>query len=165
MNQHNSTSPNGSIDPKGRRRVIDFGKAVVAGLVGTLAMTIVMLMAPAMGMPPMPIGNMLAGFMHIPVALGWIMHFMIGTVLSIGYVNLFATRLPGNPVVRGLIYSLVPWLMAQVIVNPMMGAGVFASHTPAPVLFVMGSLIGHLVYGAVLGAVYGLETARAVQIA
>ncbi|MCL4538683.1 MAG: DUF2938 family protein [Bacteroidetes bacterium] len=143
----------------------NLGRAIIAGLVGTLAMTIVMLMAPAMGMPPMPIGNMLAGFMHIPVALGWIMHFMIGTVLAIGYVNFFATRLPGKPVVRGLIYSLVPWLMAQVIVNPMMGAGVFASHTPAPALFVMGSLIGHLVYGAVLGAVYGLETVRAVQIA
>jgi Family of unknown function (DUF6789)/Protein of unknown function (DUF2938) len=143
----------------------NFGKAIVAGLVGTLAMTVIMLMAPAMGMPPMPIGNMLAGFMHIPVALGWIMHFMIGTALAIGYVYLFATRLPGKPVVRGLIYSLIPWLMAQVIVNPMMGAGVFASATPAPMLFVMGSLIGHLVYGAVLGAVYGLETVKAIQTA
>jgi len=141
----------------------NFGKAVVAGLVGTLAMTIVMLMAPLMGMPPMPIGNMLAGFMHIPVALGWIMHFMIGTVLAIGYVYLFTARLPGKPVVRGLLYSLIPWLMAQVIVNPMMGAGVFASHTPAQALFVMGSLIGHLVYGAVLGAIYGVEVATAVQ--
>ena len=141
----------------------NFGRAVLAGLIGTLGMTIVMLMAPLMGMPPMPIGNMLAGFMHVPVALGWIMHFMIGTVLAVGYVYLFAARLPGKPFIRGLIYSLIPWLMAQIIVNPMMGAGVFASATPTPILFVMGSLVGHLVYGAVLGAVYGLESATAVQ--
>ncbi len=142
-----------------------FGRAVVAGLVGTLGMTLVMLMAPAMGMPPMPIGNMLAAFMHIPVVLGWVMHFMIGTALAILYVYLFAAKLPGKPVVRGLIYSLIPWVMAQVVVNPMMGAGVFASATPAPVLFVMGSLVGHLVYGAILGAVYGIEGATAVQTA
>ena len=141
----------------------NLGHTIVAGLVGTLAMTIVMLMAPLMEMPPMPIGNMLAGFMHIPAALGWVMHFMIGTILALVYVYLFASRIPGAPIVRGLIYSLLPWFMAQVIVNPMMGAGVFASHTPAPALFVMGSLIGHLVYGAVLGAVYGLQAARAVQ--
>lgn len=139
------------------------GRAVVAGLIGTLGMTIVMLMAPAMGMPPIPIGKMLAAFMHIPVALGWVMHFMIGTAIAIIYVYLFAARLPGKPVVRGLIYSLIPWLMAQVVVNPTMGAGVFASATSAPVLFVMGSLVGHLVYGGILGAVYGVEGAPAVQ--
>ena len=61
----------------------------------------------------MPIGNMHAGFMHIPVVLGWVMHFMIGTALAIIYVYLFAAKLPGKPVVRGLIYTLIPWLMAQ----------------------------------------------------
>ena len=40
------------------------------------------------------------------------------------------------------------------MVNPMMGAGVFASNTPAPMLTVIGSLMGHLVYGAAVGAVY-----------
>ncbi len=140
-------------------------RAVMAGLVGTLAMTIVMLMAPLMGMPPMPIGNMLAGFMHIAVALGWVMHFMIGTVLGLIYVYLLESKIPGSPVVRGMIYSLIPWFMAQVIVNPMMGAGVFAINTPSPFMMVMGSLIGHLVFGAVLGAICGLNGAKRLQIA
>ena len=144
-------------------RTHNFGKAVVAGLIGTLAMTVVMLMAPMMGMPPMPIGNMLAGFMHVPVALGWGMHFMIGAVLALGYVYIFASKLPGSPMVRGAEFSLIPWLMAQVVVNPMMGAGVFASNTPAPLLFVMGSLIGHVAFGAVLGSVYGAELSAAAQ--
>ncbi|MFA3781496.1 DUF6789 family protein [Melioribacteraceae bacterium 4301-Me] len=134
---------------------IKFGKAVIAGLIGTLAMTIVMLMAPLMGMPPMPIGKMLAGFMDIPEVLGWIAHFMIGTVLALIYVYIFASLLKGNGFVRGAVYGLVPWFVAQIMVNPMMGAGFFAANTPSPFLMVMGSLIGHLVYGAVLGGVYG----------
>ncbi len=124
-----------------------------SGIIATIAMTAVMLVAPMMGMPKMPIGNMLAGFMHMPVALGWIAHFMIGIGIAAGYVLFLQSRLPGNMVVKGLIYSLIPFIIAQVMIMPMMGAGFFSSATPAPMMMVMGSLIGHFVYGAVLGAV------------
>ncbi len=40
----------------------------------------------------------------------------------------------------------------QVMPLPMMGKGFFASKTPQPLLFVMGTLMGHVVYGAVFGA-------------
>ncbi|MBI1807950.1 MAG: DUF2938 family protein [Ignavibacteria bacterium] len=146
----------------------NFGKAIVAGFAGTLAMTMVMLMAPLMGMPPMPIGKMLADFMGMPEALGWIAHFMIGTALALIYASVFASKLPGSGVVRGTLFGLLPWLMSQVMVNPMMGAGIFASNTPAPVMMVIGSLMGHMIYGAVVGGVYGtksaqVKTASAVQ--
>ena len=133
---------------------------MLAGLLGTLAMTMVMLMAPAMGMPPMPIGRMLADFMGIPEALGWIAHFMIGTVLAVIYASVFAPRLPGSGFVRGALYGILPWLLSQVMVNPMMGAGLFASNTPAPMMMVVGSLMGHMIYGAVIGAIYGTHSAQ-----
>ena len=41
---------------------LNLGRAVVAGLAGTVAMTTLMLMAPMMGMPPMNIGAMLSYF-------------------------------------------------------------------------------------------------------
>ncbi len=132
-----------------------FGKAVAAGLAGTLAMTMLMLMAPIMGMPDMKIGNMLAEFMGIPVVVGWLAHLMIGTILALVYVYVVADKLPGNGLVRGALYGLIPWLASQVMVNPMMGAGVFASNTASPMMMVVGSLMGHLLYGAVVGAVYG----------
>jgi Family of unknown function (DUF6789)/Protein of unknown function (DUF2938) len=131
------------------------GKAVLAGFIGTLAMTVALIMAPFMGMPPMPIGKMLAGFMGLPEIVGWAGHFMIGIVLALIYAQVFASRLPGKAYVRGAIFSLLPWFAAQIMVNPMMGAGIFALNTPAPFLMVMGSLIGHLVYGVVIGGVYG----------
>jgi len=123
------------------------------GIIATAVMTMLMLVAPMMGMPEMPIGNMLAGFMGIPVWMGWVMHFVIGTVLAAAYVFIWKNRLPGSAVVKGLLFALIPFFMAQIIVMPMMGAGLFSANTPAPMMMVMGSLIGHLVYGAVLGPV------------
>jgi len=130
-------------------------KALLAGVLGTIAMTMLTYIAPMMGMPEMNIPQMLSGFMGVPIVAGWLAHVMIGTVFAVLYAYIFASRIPGSPVVKGVLYGLIPWFLAQVMVNPMMGTGVFALNTPTPMLMVIGSLMGHLVYGAVLGEVYG----------
>lgn len=133
------------------------GKVITAGIVATLAMTFVGLyVAPIMGMPAMNPANMLASQMGGVVALGWAAHLMIGIVLAIIYSTAAASRLPGSAVVRGALYSLAPWLLAQLVVMPMMGMGLFSSSA----VMAGGSLIGHLMYGAVLGGIVG-ETASA----
>ncbi|MDQ3090589.1 MAG: DUF2938 domain-containing protein, partial [Actinomycetota bacterium] len=129
-------------------------RAVVGGIAGTVAMTALMLMAPKMGLPPMNVGEMLGSVMGGSVVLGWMGHFVIGTMLAVGYGLWFANRLPGPGVLRGAIFAVAPWLMAQLVVMPMMGAGIFSGS----VLAAGGSLMGHLVYGAVLGAVYGTRS-------
>ena len=133
---------------------LNVGKAVLAGLAGTAVMTMLMLLAPKMGMPPMNIGAMLGSVMGGYVALGWVGHFMIGTVLALGYALVFAARIPGAPAVRGAIFSLLPWLMAQLVVMPVLGMGPFSGS----MLVAGGSLMGHLVYGVVTGLVYGLPS-------
>jgi uncharacterized membrane protein YagU involved in acid resistance len=130
---------------------LNLGKAIVAGITGTAAMTMLMLLAPKMGMPPMNVGAMLGSVMGGSLALGWAAHFMIGTLLAVSYATVFAGRLPGAPVFRGAIFSLLPWLMAQLVVMPMMGMGLFSGS----VLAAAGSLMGHLIFGAVAGQVYG----------
>ena len=137
------------------------GKAIVAGLAGTVAMTALMLMAPAMGLPPMNIGAMLGSMMGGSAVLGWIAHFMVGAILALAFAALFAARLPGPPALRGMAYGVVPWLAAQLVVMPMMGAGFFSGSLAAA----LGSLMGHLVYGAVLGAVYGAQGREAAAVA
>jgi uncharacterized membrane protein YagU involved in acid resistance len=99
--------------------------------------------------------TMLAGAMGGSLALGWLAHFVIGTILAVGYA-LVAPFLRGDPALRGAVYSLAPFLMAQIIVMPMMGMPIFSGS----VQMAMGSLIGHLVYGAVLGAIYGPVPSR-----
>lgn len=129
---------------------INVRRAIVAGLAGTAAMTALMLAPPMRGMPPLNIGEMLGSMMGGIVALGWVAHFMIGVVLALNYATVFAAHLPGPAPVRGALFAIVPWLMAQLVVMPMMGAGLFSGSA----LTAAGSLMGHLVYGAVLGAVY-----------
>ena len=129
-------------------------RAVVAGIVGTLVMTAVgVWLAPMMGIPRMNPAEMLAGQMGGNIALGWAAHLMIGVILAVGYA-IVSPSLVGPPAIRGAIYSIAPWLLAQVAVMPMMGAPVFSGS----VVLAMGSLLGHLIYGAVVGAVYGPQT-------
>ncbi len=132
---------------------LNWTHAIVGGLVATAVMTVLMLAAPRMGLPPMNIGAMLGSVMGGSLVLGWMAHFMIGTILAVVYAAFLATRLPGAGFVRGALYALLPWLMAELVVMPMMGAGFFGGSFGAA----FGSLMGHLVYGAVLGGIYGTE--------
>lgn len=134
---------------------IDFGRAIVAGVIGTAVMTVVGLyVAPLMGMPPMNPAEMLAGPMG-SLTLGWVAHFMIGVILAVGYA-LVGVVIPGPAVLRGALYGLAPFLLAQVAVMPMMGMPIFSGSVP----LAMGSLVGHLIYGGVVGGVYGEGPAR-----
>ena len=126
-------------------------KAVLAGIAGTVVMTLISaVVAPMMGMPKMNPAEMLAGQMGGGLMVGWTAHFMIGTVLALVYAAM-AHSLAGPPWFRGATYGLAPWLLAQLAVMPMMGMPFFSgSMTMAG-----GSLVGHLIYGAVVGAIYG----------
>ncbi len=131
---------------------VNVGRGIVAGAIGTAAITMLMLGAPLMGMPKMPIGDMLGTFLHIGSAAGWAMHVVVGLTLALIYAAWFAARLPGGPAVSGAIYGLGVFLVAQLVVMPMMGGGVFSGGN---LPMIMGSLMGHLVYGALVGAIYG----------
>ncbi len=138
---------------------INFGRAVLGGLIGTAVMTIVgLFVAPIMGLPPMNPAVMLAGAMGGSLTLGWGTHLMIGVTLALGYAQV-GSVLPGPGVARGAFYSIAPFLMAQTMVMPMMGMPIFSGSATMAV----GSLVGHIVYGVALGAIYG--EVRAAQVA
>lgn len=138
---------------------INWIRAAAAGLLATGVMTAVGLWgAPMMGIPAMNPAVMLAGAMGGSLLLGWMGHLMIGIVLALGFAAV-APRLPGSPWFRGALYGIAPWLLAQVVVMPMMGMPLFSGS----MIMAGGSLLGHLVYGSVLGAIYGtvaVETSR-----
>lgn len=130
---------------------INYGKAVIGGLVGTVLLTVIGLVAaPMMGIPKMNPAAMLAGAMGGNIALGWVAHFMIGVVLALVYAAV-AARLPGAPWLRGTLYGIAPWLMLELAVLPMMGMPFFAGS----VVLAGASLFGHFVYGGTVGVIYG----------
>ncbi len=145
-------------------------RAILAGFVATLVMTMIMYVAPAMGMPKMDIaamlGSMLSSQMPAPYSGAWwsglLLHFINGTIIfPLIYGYLLYTVLPGAAWAKGLTCGIILWFLAQIMVMPMMGMGVLSSKTPQPMMSVAGSLIGHVIYGLILGAIAGDQALRA----
>jgi uncharacterized membrane protein YagU involved in acid resistance len=130
-------------------------KVIIGGLVATAAMTIGAMIAPLMGMSKMDVPGMLAGMLNSSIGVGWVMHFMIGTIFAIVYALLVNDRLHiHNNVLRGLTYGFFVFIFAQIMMVAMGAMGLMPP-PPADVSMMgmmMVSLIGHLIYGAVLGA-------------
>ena len=128
-------------------------RLVLGGLVGTMAMTAMMYeVAPMMGLR-MDIAAMLGSMLGGSWTAGLAMHFVNGVLvfpLVFGY--LLVSRLPGPPVLRGALWGVILWLIAQTMVMPMMGAGLFSAAAGGMVAAV-GSLVGHVLYGTILGTV------------
>ncbi|MEO8886912.1 MAG: DUF6789 family protein [Mucilaginibacter sp.] len=132
---------------------IKIKQALTGGIAATAVMTIIMLIAPMMGMPDMKIGNMMANFMGMPIWIGWAMHLMIGIVWAMLYVFLVRDKLSMTYALRGMLFAVVLWVLMQLMVMPMMGMGIFSSNTPDALKMVMGTLMGHLIYRLVLGLI------------
>ena len=133
----------------------NFGRAALGGFVGTLVMTAMMYMvAPMMGLH-MDIAAMLASMLGGNWWAGMAMHFINGTLIFPAiYAYALIGILPGSSVVKGTLWGITLWVLAQVVVMPMMGAGLFSS-AMGGMIAAIGSLIGHLLYGSILGALAG----------
>ena len=131
------------------------GNALLGGLVGTAVMTMMLyLVAPMMGIRmdiAASLGQMLGGSW----TLGLVMHFINGSVIfSLLYALLLYRALPGGPVGKGIAWGVALWLIAQLMVVPMMGGGIFSSKMGG-MMAAVGSLVNHILYGAFLGWIAG----------
>ncbi len=142
--------------------MIRISRAIIGGAVGTgLLTTMMYLVAPAMTGRAMDIAAMLSSVMGGSWALGMMAHLANGIIVfPLVYILVVSQRLPGTPWLRGMVWGIVLWLLAQLVMLPAMGSGFFgakAGGMPSAI----SSLLGHLVYGVVLGAVAGApEEAR-----
>ena len=141
--------------------------AIVAGLAGTVVISMIMAMAPKMGLPKMAIWGMLGSMFSKDGnnTLGWIIHFMMGVIFAIIYAALWAAGIGSATLLSGVIFGVAHFLIAGLMMGgiPMMHAGIKAGTVKAPgvlmlnsgVMGLMGGLIGHAVYGLVVALVYG----------
>jgi len=140
-------------------------RAAAAGFVGTGVMTALLLVEPSVGLPQIAIGQILStslglasALSSIGPALGWILHFVIGMLLALVYAAVFDRRLPGVALVRGVLFGLLVFVVAQLAFMPLVGGGVFSR---GDVALLSGSLLGHVVYGGLTGWIYGESPAAA----
>ena len=144
--------------------VIGLGGAL-AGLAGGLAMAVVAaLIAAGMGQDIWHESKRIAAIVYGPAALagsgfdpgpvlvGTLIHLVVSALLGaiFGIVTrrwLHLTSDFGTPVLAGLIYGLLIWLVAYFVVLPLLNPALLEVYAPA-------FIIQHVVYGVVMGLVY-----------
>ncbi len=152
-------------------RRVSFQKAIAGGLAGALAWEVFSRLLIAAGLPLFDntriLGSMITG--HTNGAAWWPVglaaHAVLGTVWAIFYAYFFWSTFDWSPTLQGMLFSLIPAVLAGLIVIPQIGYMhplVQSGKWPAPGLFGLGwgwgapigEVLGHLVYGTVLGTIY-----------
>jgi uncharacterized protein YneF (UPF0154 family) len=139
---------------------------LIAGFVGSAVLAVAFVMKSAMGIPPVNLDviKMLSAMMGMPSIVGWLAHFMIGTILWGGLFVLANDLIPGkSQTVKGISLGVVAWLMMMVAVMPMAGAGFFGLNFG--IIGAVMPLMLHIIFGAVLGFTYAVLGAGEVKTA
>ena len=134
----------------------DLKNAVLGGVAATIVMTLMaMYVAPMMTGMPMDIAALIAGMLAMSWGVGMLIHLMMGIIIfPLIYVYIVYERVPGSPVLRGLLWGVALWVAAVLVVMPMAGAGFLMANIGGG-MAVMASLLAHLVYGGLLGSIAG----------
>ncbi len=130
----------------------------IAGFIATVVLSLLMVMKGMMGvMPELDVAAMLAGMIGASVMVGWIAHFVIGTVAWGGGFAVLYEYIPGRSAIqKGIVFGIADWLGMMILIMPMAGAGLFGLGLGmmAPVM----TLVLHIIFGAVLGAIFASRT-------
>lgn len=136
-----------------------WSKGLLAGVAATIVLSVLMVIKAALGlMPAVNAIKMLAkiaGDFGLPSGpiVGWIAHLFTGVVLwGLVFAGTYDSW-PGTPPVKGAVFSVMAWLLMMSMVLPMAGAGFFGVNIGLSAA--VATLLLHLVFGVVLGAVFG----------
>lgn len=135
-------------------------RAMIAGFIATVVLSILMLVKSMMGvMPQLDLIHMLSDVARAYLGIeagpwfGWVMHFMIGTVLWGLLYALLHRHLPGgSALAKGVTFGALAWFLMMLVPMPMAGAGLFGMKLG--LMAPMMTLVLHLIWGAVLGTTY-----------
>ena len=142
--------------------------AAIAGLIATIVFTMVLFMAPRMGMPKMDIVALLSSmFGKANPPLGWGLHLMMGVVFGLIYAFLWSKGIGAATWKWGLAFGAAHWLIVGAVMGmiPLVHIGIRRGEAKAPgywmtnhggMLAFGGGLMGHLIFGVVTALVYAL---------
>src|SRR5215204_1976975 len=143
-------------------------KGVIAGFIATLVLSALMILNSAIGlMPQIDFVRLLTTLGTLTTASSWMDQFIVGVVVwGLLFAAIDATTTRSAFWMKGMIFGVFAWLMMMVTFMPLAGAGFFGARIG--ITAVLGLLFLHLVYGVVLGVIYGLlglwEPAKAAAV-
>lgn len=128
------------------------------GLIGTLVMTVVMLVVyfatPTSAPQPLPLAittGIIARVFGVAVTPGIV---LLGIILQLAYGatwgGLLAASTENVTIGKAIVVALGLWLLMWIFYVPMAGISTFSLAT-SPVIWVL-SIINHLIYGVIVGA-------------
>lgn len=137
------------------------GTSIVAGLIAGVVFGIMMQMM----VVPTPDGGQMSMIAMIgqivgspTVTAGWLYHLFNSTVVGSVFGVFLGSRVYGlgSGLAWGSVYGFGWWILGGLILMPaLLGMPMFAPLTmPAMRTMAIGSLVGHLIYGLVLGGVF-----------
>ncbi len=120
------------------------GRGIIAGFIATLMLSAVF----------HPIAYLARSADALPPTFGWLLHFMVGSLIWGTGFGLLYRLLPGPTWLRGVLFGVATWLVVMLAMMPLTRGGLFGLQLglPAPALM----LLVHLVYGGLLGGLFGL---------
>jgi hypothetical protein len=143
--------------------------SILAGFPATVVLTMVFiggyLLSGTLGQES---GNLIARWFHglthntltdgaydVPIG-AYSINLLAGLAWAVVYGYIAEPRMGGPGWRKGMLFSIVPWMLSLVVFFPLVGAGFFGADLGAGPLPAIGNLILHLAYGAVLGSLYAV---------
>jgi hypothetical protein len=137
------------------------GASIAAGLIGgvVFGMMMQMMSAPTPDGGQMPVIAMVGQIVGSPtVGAGWAYHLFNSGLIGAIFGWLVGGRVHGYAAAMGwgAVYGFVWWIVGGLVLMPvLLGMSPFAPLMMPPMRMVaMGSLVGHLIYGLVLGGTF-----------
>ena len=128
-------------------------RALIGGFIGTVVFTLMgKFLAPQVIGQPMDVAVLLAPIFGGSHTAGVIAHFVNGTIVfPIAYLILGLRYIPGPAWLRGAIFLIFLYLVAMVVIMPILGHGLFFDSPPKA----MVALMAHIAFGFCMGAIIG----------
>ena len=128
-------------------------RALIGGFVGTVVFTLMgKFLAPQIIGQPMDVAALLAPIFSGSHTAGGIAHFVNGSVVfPIAYLILGLRYLPGPAWLRGASFLILLYLVAMVVIMPILGHGFFFGSLPKA----MVALMAHIAFGLCMGTIIG----------
>ncbi len=132
----------------------NFTRGIVAGFIATTVISFFMILKEvARVLYGLDLVGLVSGMLGSPQWVGWLAHYVIGSLVWGSLFAILAPRLPGSTcVIRGIVFAFGAWLLMQLVVLPLAGANFFGVKYSfwAPAV----TLALHVIYGVTLGGTF-----------
>jgi hypothetical protein len=132
---------------------------ILAGIMATYGLLIMALWAHRLGLPRLDFARAMTNFTYGasfdddgqgPYWAGQVLIYMNGVFFALLYATVIAQYLPGTPMVKGVIWGVLLWVVSGLFFVPLfLREGFFLSHIDSKAW--MSSLMVHGVYGLIIG--------------